>query len=308
MLRIFLFHRVSPINEEWALAMHPQMFEKCINYITKKYQVVLVEDYFLRKENYSKKKDFACITFDDGFKDNIEYAAPILKKYNCPASFYIGTNLVDKDIPTWTHLYDHLFYKTKKKSLALHSSYLTNEYNQTINLPSDRARNKFRKQLFPELKKMPHRELQNILAQISGQFNDVSPPKNYMMNWDEVNQLKNDNFVIGSHTKTHPLLSTIDDDFLLKELKDSADRIREMTGVQPVSLSYPIGDYSIKVKQATQGAGYKIGLAVNQQFYNNENDLFEIPRVDLYVDAGWFKTRLRINGTMQTIKRMIKNG
>ena len=41
--------------------------------------------------------------FDDGYKDNIEYAAPILRQFKCPASFYVVTDCIDRNVPTWTY-------------------------------------------------------------------------------------------------------------------------------------------------------------------------------------------------------------
>jgi len=44
------------------------------------------------------KKDSFAITFDDGYEDNFQYALPILKKYNCSATFFICTGFVTKEI------------------------------------------------------------------------------------------------------------------------------------------------------------------------------------------------------------------
>ena len=56
--------------------------------------------------NFHKEKtplpDFSfSITFDDGFENNYSVAKPILEKLSIPATFYISTNLVDKNLMTW---------------------------------------------------------------------------------------------------------------------------------------------------------------------------------------------------------------
>ena len=38
------------------------------------------------------------IGFDDGYRDNIDHALPLLKKYGCPASFYVVTDCIDKQV------------------------------------------------------------------------------------------------------------------------------------------------------------------------------------------------------------------
>jgi len=86
MIRNFLFHRVSPERDKLWDPMDVPLFDKCIRYIAAHYQVVLLEDLIAGKIQRGKKK-LATISFDDGYKDNIVYAAPILEKYNCKASF-----------------------------------------------------------------------------------------------------------------------------------------------------------------------------------------------------------------------------
>ena len=38
------------------------------------------------------RRRFVCLTFDDGYRDNLEYAYPILKKYEVPFALYVPTS------------------------------------------------------------------------------------------------------------------------------------------------------------------------------------------------------------------------
>src|SRR3569832_890060 len=244
MLKVFLFHWVFFLLVGWGLFLFLVLFEMCIMYIKSNYEVTTVEDYFLHRQKSSGKKKLASITFDDGFKDNLEYAAPVLKKYYCPASFYIVTDCIDKNIITWTHIYNNYFLSTNKMSLTIQSSHLRTEYNKTHTFASKQERINFGNRFFNELKNLPVDEIKKVVAQIESQFNDVAEPVVYMINWAEVNQLKNDGHVIGSHTKTHPFLSTINVTDTIDELKGSANRIAEMIGSYPISISYPVADFN----------------------------------------------------------------
>src|SRR5436309_2296093 len=104
MVSNFLFHSVNLMRDTLWDPMDTLLFEKCIKYISRKYIVVQLEEFFFDKQNLRSKKEFATVLFDDGYKDNIEYAAPILDKNRIKASFYVVTSCIDQNVPTWTYI------------------------------------------------------------------------------------------------------------------------------------------------------------------------------------------------------------
>ena len=115
-IRNYLFHRVSPIKDELWAPMNPELFEKIIIHLKQKYHIVNLEETYLSDSIIEQSKPLATISFDDGYKDNIEYAAAILNKHKVTASFYVITDCIDKNIPTWTFILDYLFQNTNKLS------------------------------------------------------------------------------------------------------------------------------------------------------------------------------------------------
>ena len=79
MIRNFLFHRVSPERDQLWDPMSVELFDKCIRYISKKYDVVQFEELVI-SDKYKKnnKKKIATIMFDDGYKYNIDFAGRII--------------------------------------------------------------------------------------------------------------------------------------------------------------------------------------------------------------------------------------
>lgn len=86
---ILMYHSVNP-NHPWSIS--PQNFEEQIRFLTSNYQILPLKNFLNFNENSLS------ITFDDGYEDNFYYALPILKKYNCPATFFICTGFVTKEI------------------------------------------------------------------------------------------------------------------------------------------------------------------------------------------------------------------
>ncbi len=303
-VRNFLFHRVSPERDELWDPMSVELFEKCIAYISRNYHVVKIED-LDSIETIKTKKGIATISFDDGYKDNIIHALPILSKYNVKASFYVVTDCINYNTPTWTHKLEYLFLNTQNAELNLDFNFLTEELKVKV-LPTRQHRLDYVRKLKPELKKISHENRNLVLNKVSSAFNDVELP-NLMMNWDDLKVLKNNGHTIGSHTLTHCMLGTMSNlDDVKYELNESAKIINQKLGEFPKTISYPVGSYNEATIKLSMDAGYKIGLAVKQDVYRPSIDEpFEIPRIELY-NEPWWKTKLRITHSLERLKKLLK--
>jgi peptidoglycan/xylan/chitin deacetylase (PgdA/CDA1 family) len=301
-VRNFLFHRVSDEADRLWPPMKVSLFKSVIAYIVKQYHVVKLEDYIMSDQLKGTKKKLATILFDDGYKDNIEYAVPVLDTYKCPASFYVVTDCIDKNIPAWTYIVDHLFQNTDAKELILDMSFVSPAF-QRNELKNELEKINFAGRLKPWMKSLSNEERRQVLAHLEIAFADVSMPVDTMMNWNDLRQMQSAGYTIGSHSASHPLLASVkDENELFGELKESGKRIESELGKFPVTISYPIGSYDDRVIAHSKQAGYKMGLAVKQRFYNTvKDDLFAIPRVELYNEPMW-KCKLRITGAYSWVK------
>jgi peptidoglycan/xylan/chitin deacetylase (PgdA/CDA1 family) len=304
MIKNFLFHRVNPNRDKLWDPMDVNLFNKCIEYISNKYQVVLFEEIAFSDELINAKNKYATIMFDDGYKDNIEYAAPILQKHNVKAPFYVVTDSINNNVLTWTHILEYIFQFTDVINIELDFDFLPKEF-KVIKLNSIEDRIKFINKFKPFIKTIPHENRQLILSQIFRSFKDVDLPR-IMMSWEDLRQLKRCGHYIGSHTVTHSMLGTMSDKKeIRKELEDSRVDIRNNLGHFPITISYPVGSFNKTTKEISKEVGYKIGLAVKQNVFNpKKEDLFEVPRIELY-NEPWWKTKLRITNTLENIKSLV---
>jgi len=285
--------------------MDVPLFEKCVRFISRNYSVTQLEELVLSKNDLKSNRKFATIVFDDGYKDNIEYAAPILDKYKVKASFYIVTDCIEKNIPTWTYILDYSFSSTKQKKIDLNFSFLPPDL-RIEELSDGAARMKYVRELKPVMKKLSHDDRMKIMETVSLSYNDIELPK-LMMDWNDLDQLKNVGHYIGSHTVTHCMLGTMsNEEEITNELTQSAAEIKKHLGHFPVTISYPVGSYNDTTIRLSKEAGYKIGLAVKgKKFDASKDDLFEIPRIELY-NESWFKSQLRIKDVIGKINGLIK--
>ena len=301
---ILLFHRVNPVRDVLWDPMAPELFEKIMQFVSKKYEVLSLNELCLDKP-LTKKPPLA-ITFDDGFRDYVDYALPVLKKHNFHSTMFVVTDCVDQNLPTWTYVMDYLFYHTKKLTLpafdygedcAAYAGYSWQNKEEQI---------AYCRKFKQHLKKVSNTKRNAIMQSFMAGFDDVVVPRNLMLTWDELRAFKNEQVDIGSHSVSHPPLATIEDGAELEtELKVSGEIIEKQLGNFPISISYPVGSYSERVKLASQKAGYKIGLAVDQKLYNTEKqDLFAVPRIELYNDS-FLRNKIKIYGIESTLKSII---
>jgi peptidoglycan/xylan/chitin deacetylase (PgdA/CDA1 family) len=305
MVKNFLFHRVNPSRDVLWDPMDVSLFDHCVRHISANYNVVLLEDMVLKQAEYpTGEKKYATIVFDDGYKDNLEYALPILEKYKVKASFYAVTDCIEKNIPTWTHQLDYAFQFTKIDKIDMIFDFLPPGL-QVTRLNTKQERIAYVRKLKPAIKKITHVQRQQVMNAVLNAYYDINFPF-LMMNWDDLRQIRNGGHYVGSHTVTHCMLGTINDEQKVKtELVESGNKIRKELGYFPLTISYPVGSYNETTIRLSKEAGYKIGLAVRQKVYDPLKDsLFEIPRIELY-NESWLKTRLRISDIKGKLSKIL---
>jgi peptidoglycan/xylan/chitin deacetylase (PgdA/CDA1 family) len=76
------------------------------------------------------------------------------------------------------------------------------------------------------------------------------------LSWDQLRDLAERGWEIGSHTRSHPHLTRLSDAELHEELLTSREETNEAMGRECPSIAYPYGDHDDRVVRATGAAGY----------------------------------------------------
>ena len=99
---ILNYHRICSDNvftkPNDELVVSESKFREQLIFLQKNYNIVSL-DGLLSFEN--KNKSNVSITFDDGYKDNLTYALPILNELKIPATIYIITKFYEKEGSIW---------------------------------------------------------------------------------------------------------------------------------------------------------------------------------------------------------------
>ena len=112
---ILNYHRICPDNNSSSysdeLAVSETKFKEQLIYLKKNYKLVCLDELLnFKKDNKPK----VSITFDDGYKDNLTYAMPILTELNVPATIYVVTKSFEEGFNAWWYeLQDYIWQNSK---------------------------------------------------------------------------------------------------------------------------------------------------------------------------------------------------
>jgi peptidoglycan/xylan/chitin deacetylase (PgdA/CDA1 family) len=99
---IVTFHRVNDILPEDGLTRRSRIFEEFCRFFRANFDVVPMTELVSRLDRKASLAGTLAITFDDGYLDNYELAAPILRKLGLPATFFVVTGFIGtKTVPWW---------------------------------------------------------------------------------------------------------------------------------------------------------------------------------------------------------------
>jgi peptidoglycan/xylan/chitin deacetylase (PgdA/CDA1 family) len=179
------------------------------------------------------------LTFDDGYRDNVEHALPVLRRHQAPWTAYVTTGFADGTASLWWleleeairalptvrlviggAIHDHLTSTSKQKQAAFDDIYWA-------------------------LRARPEAELRAGVARLAAEAGIDGPglTRALCLDWDALRELARDPSVtIGAHTMTHPMLARHPVHVAQPEIVEARYRIEFELGRPVDHLAYPVGD------------------------------------------------------------------
>jgi peptidoglycan/xylan/chitin deacetylase (PgdA/CDA1 family) len=123
------------------------------------------------------------------------------------------------------------------------------------------------------------------------------------MDWDDLGELAQDGWEIGSHTRTHRHLTQLDDDTVADELSESRAICSARIGQPCRSIAYPYGDMDPRVVAAAAAAGYETGARLSRDM--RPAGPLSYPRVGVYHLDDWSRFRVKMAGGVRRLRASI---
>jgi peptidoglycan/xylan/chitin deacetylase (PgdA/CDA1 family) len=138
------------------------------------------------------------------------------------------------------------------------------------------------------------------------------PDRNELvMDRQHLAELRDSGFEILSHTLSHRALPELSDDELHSELLQSKAALEEILGCEVAGVSYPYGDYDVRVCREARKVGYRFGVTLQPCVVSRGTDTMQLGRFIVSANDNLYKFRLKVCGAyqmgkyLQSIKRAI---
>lgn len=275
---ILTYHRFSDVGGSETTPA--RTFSEQLDYLTTRYRIVplhMLAEYLTAGEELPP--GVAAITIDDGYRDSFEIAFPILRKYKVPATLFVVTDFVDRRDWLWPDKLRFLALRTSARKLTVAV------YNRRFELELDGrcSRLEAAGQINAALKLLSDDAKEDAIVRIASQLGvelPVTPPVEYAaISWDQAREMESEGVTVGSHTVTHPILTSVSDDRLNRELSASRSCLDSMMRRKADLFCYPNGGYDERVSRAVKAAGYECAVTIEAGLNGLNSDLLRLRRV-----------------------------
>jgi peptidoglycan/xylan/chitin deacetylase (PgdA/CDA1 family) len=263
-LTILTFHRVLPEGECArypfpSLALPEQVFAATVAWLGQRCEVKPLGAALRRLEAGPLGRPLVALTFDDGYADNRERAAPILERAGLRATFFLATDFVESGAPLW-------FDVAAARLERMGSRACVAERVEALKAlsPPERARG-----------------LEALFEGVSATERSAGWERFRPMTPAQAAEMARAGHEIASHTASHPLLTSLTDQAVLEELQRARDAIRRWTGLAPEGLAYPNGDFDARIAGLAVRAGHRWACTTRAGRQARGGDPLCLPRLHL---------------------------
>ena len=265
---ILMYHSVmeDPLRHQNLLGrtVHSRtVFRAQMELLARRYRPISLDEIgrFVRDEGALPSRTVA-VTFDDGYADNYEIAAPVLNELGIPATFYVTVDCMERRRMPWPSRLRFAFQATKKRTWADSSG-------NSWPLSGEVEREDALLRSCDECCKLAGASQDDYVANVESELDARAPVESgdLMMTYDQVRGLVRQGHIVGSHTMTHPNMAQISSQELNRELTESKSIIERELRATVEHFSYPCPalspHWTEQTVSASRDAGYRIAVTTD---------------------------------------------
>lgn len=294
---VLMYHRVAvPTVDPWGLAVRPELFRDQLAMLGCRRHVMAMDAFMHALTDASLPSNAVAITFDDGYRDNLTNAAPLLDDAAAPATLFLTAGAIGRNTPFW---WDELARMILLQRNPIRKDVRVNTVGFKLDFsamprdePSDptwrvwqkprTARQAAYKQLWQLLQGAQPVEREAAMDQLRQIAPPVSgAPDDLPMTVEEVAQvLSSPHISIGAHGTTHQPLTTLAVSGRRAEIAESQALCSELAGHSVDGFAFPYGDRDAETIAMVEEAGFAWACSTRHACIDASRcDRFDLPRI-----------------------------
>lgn len=283
-LLVLMYHRVLPAGhpdlefEEPGMFVSPQTLQMHLSILKREFELVHLDDWLSDSGSGKKLPRRACaITFDDGWRDNHQYAYPLLRAAGVPATIYLVTDLIGTRYSFWPNRLSRLVR-------GGHEGILMPLLRERLSVD---ARDSTDALIARCKASCSDAEMNQLLDVAERSIGTAASTARDLMDWEEIREMAGSGLIrFGSHTRRHTRLRTdVPMDGLHDEIAGSQQLLAESLGAAPRTFCYPNGDHSPQAVAMVRER--YLGAVTTQRGWNSPtSDRCLLQRVGVHEDVS----------------------
>ena len=287
---ILTLHHVKPsrpgtFQPNRLLEVSPGFFTAVVRRLRRSgLDIVSLDEMHRRLVERDFKRRFVCLTFDDGYRDLLQWAYPVLKKNDVPFALYVPTGFADRIGEIWWVALERIIARNDRIGLYIDGD------ERRFDCATDADKENIYEQLYWWLRSMKTEdELRGAVRDLCARYGvDMKALCDELcMSWEDIAELSRDPLVtIGAHTVNHPILMKTSDRVARSEMEMSRAVIESAIGIRPEHFAYPVGDPTSAGPREfaiARELGFKTAVTTQPGvlFPGHRDHLMSLPRISL---------------------------
>lgn len=277
--------RVGAFQPNRLLEVNPHFFSRVIRRLRRSgVDLVSLDEVRRRLIEQDFRRRFVCLTFDDGYRDVLQWAYPVLRKHEVPFALYIPTSFPDRVGELWWLALERVIEGNRRIGLTIDGE------DRRFDTESAEQKQEVFDSLYWWLRgRETEEELRVVVRDLCARYRvDMNSFCDELcMSWEELGELARDPLcTIGAHTVNHVILKKASDKVARSEMEMGRAVIEAALGVRPEHLAYPVGDATSagpREYRLAQELGFKTATTTipGVLFPAHREHLTALPRISL---------------------------
>jgi peptidoglycan/xylan/chitin deacetylase (PgdA/CDA1 family) len=278
---VLCYHRVNDSGHPFFGGMPLALFREQMEVLRERFCVSFLHELVERAAAGDVPANAVAITFDDGYRDNYDYAYPILRELSLPATIFLVTDAIDGNGLIW---HDRVFDAFERASVE-HVDFDGDELPLVTPPQKHAALAKILSFLRSSAPALRDEAIEDLMRHLG----IASPPTTgwEKLSWEHVREMNANGVRFGAHTLDHPILSRLSEGDARRQIRGSRTRIETQLDTPVTDFAYPNGrsvDFDATTKRILGEEGFRCAVTTIGGANDASSDPFTLRRVGMWGD------------------------